>query len=306
MHYQLVIAHRVCPALSRKAVGFGSKLDLVRAGVMSMRAALDGIATKFVAILDGCPKEYDRLFENCFPSGCGIDLQIVRTPSIGNCATYVRQIEILKEEPGETPVYLSEDDYLYASGAFREMLAFLKCAEVDFLTPLDHPDRYNNIDGQSVPRLIRACGSWHWMEVTSTCCTFLTTAGRLRRSERLLMMYVKGCTDFAMWQLVTRRALWRLPFLAGVAVRMLLHRPVRAALREQVLVWKRHPLTVLFAPRFRLWGPIPTLAVHVCNNSLPSGSSAYFKGPAADEVELLVQEHLRPYLGFQSEKGGNG
>lgn len=298
MDCQLVIAHRVCPVLSAKAVGFRTKLDLVRAGAESMRKALGGLAAKLVVVLDGCPTEYEQLFSLCFPAGCGVDLRFVRTPSIGNCATYAKQIEILRDEPDEMPVYLSEDDYLYDPAAFRKMLSCIKCSWCDFLTPLDHPDRYNDIDGQFGSREVRVCENWHWMEVTSTCCTFMTTAGCLRRAEGQLMRYARGSSDFATWLIVTRKALWRLPFLFAVALRMLLHLPVREALRQQARIWMRHPLAVLSAPRFRLWGPVPTLAVHVCDNSLPPGAAAYFATASAEEVERLVQKHLRPYPAF--------
>lgn len=60
MDCQLVIAHRVCPVLSAKAVGFRTILDLVRAGAVSMRKALEGLAAKLVVVLDGCPTEYEH------------------------------------------------------------------------------------------------------------------------------------------------------------------------------------------------------------------------------------------------------
>lgn len=40
MNYDVVIAHRLCPALAKSAVGYTDKADMIRASLESMREAL--------------------------------------------------------------------------------------------------------------------------------------------------------------------------------------------------------------------------------------------------------------------------
>ena len=66
MKYRLAIAHRVCPALSKAATGFSDKLEMVKVTTSSLAKALNGIRAKLIVILDGCPIEYERLFDDEF------------------------------------------------------------------------------------------------------------------------------------------------------------------------------------------------------------------------------------------------
>ena len=142
MKYDIVIAHRVCPFLSKAAIGFRDKRSMVVATTASMAVALRGLVVRLVVILDGCP-DYEDIFVDAFGFSESIDLEIVRTGAIGNQATWGKQLEILSSVSNSDLVYFSEDDYIYSADAFQAMLDFIKTTDVDFVTPLDHPDRYN-------------------------------------------------------------------------------------------------------------------------------------------------------------------
>ena len=111
----LTVAHRVCPALSKAASGYADKFSMVRDCSASLLAALKGVDVRLVVILDGCGDEYAALFSGA---------EIVRTDSIGNQATFAKQMEILCAADSEF-VYFSEDDYLYRPEAFAAMLQFM-------------------------------------------------------------------------------------------------------------------------------------------------------------------------------------
>ena len=96
MKYDLTIAHRVCPALSASAIGFSSKLEMVKATTASLASSLRGLRVHLLVILDGCPQEYETIFEENFSCrSCSeadglrcVEMSILQTPSIGNQRTW--------------------------------------------------------------------------------------------------------------------------------------------------------------------------------------------------------------------------
>ena len=69
MNYDIAIAHRVSPALSKTSVGFTTKHDLVCATTRSLAEALERLdgRIRLIVILDGCPPEYEAVFRRFFP-----------------------------------------------------------------------------------------------------------------------------------------------------------------------------------------------------------------------------------------------
>lgn len=129
--YKLAIAHRVCPALAKTASHFTSKFDMVKAAATSLAKALEGIDAKTTVILDGCPPEYERLFDSLFAGRRGYSR--ISTPAVGNAATFAKQIEILSRDAAEAEyLYFSEDDYIYRPDAFRAMMGFMEADGVDY------------------------------------------------------------------------------------------------------------------------------------------------------------------------------
>ena len=272
MKYELAIAHRVCPALAKVAVAYDNKLDMVKATARSLADALNGIRTKLVVIFDGCDETYEKVFEEIFGKGHvdGVCYECVRTSAIGNHATYARQHEILSALVDEAEnLYFSEDDYIYRREAFRAMMDFLKESGVDFVTPLDHPDRYSHFIPESRKVEIRVSDYCHWREVGTTCCTFMTTSRIFRSAHRLLECYGRGGCDGTLWLGLTKDYVFHVHVILWMLLRYMMGLDNTWAKCIAVSAWKYHNVKLLFSRRYHLWGPMPTLAVHLAKSSLP-------------------------------------
>lgn len=274
MQYDLAIAHRVCPVLAKNAVGFSDKLDMVKATTASLARALTGLRVKLMVILDGCGADYDAVFAATFQNSNirGGEYESFHTPVIGNQATYAKQHEVLAAAAAEADfLYFSEDDYLYREDAFRAMMDFLKTPGVDFVTPLDHPDRYSHIVPESRRAEVRVSASGHWRTVGTTCCTFMTTRDTFRAAGRRLSAYGRGSGDGAMWLGLTKDRIFGFGNTVGAALRYATGRRKTAEGLEftTLAAWRWHKWRLPFGRRYRLWGPMPTLAVHLCKPSLP-------------------------------------
>lgn len=263
MKPELTIAHRVCPALSGTAYGYASKLEMVKACSDSLYAALAGVDYRLVVILDGCGQEYASLFPQA---------EIIHTDSIGNQATFAKQLDILAA--ADTPyVFCSEDDYLYKPSAITSMLQFLKEGGAGgFVTPIDHPDRYNATVTEPAASEIRISSTCHWRECGSTCLTFMSSADTFRKCVPIFRAYVKGEQDSVTWLGVTKFGL----FSPAVLSKSLLCLVLRCAGRKiwfgrflPLMAWYRHNFRVLMQKRYRLWSPIPSLAFHLSTNTIP-------------------------------------
>lgn len=263
MRYELTIAHRVCPGLSKTACGFADKFSMVNACAASMYEALKGIDYRLIVILDGCGSEYEVLFPNA---------EIMRTDSIGNQATFAKQLEILSA--AESPfVYCSEDDYLYKPEAFRAMLDFLKNGGVGgFVTPIDHPDRYNGSVTEPRTSEIRASSFCHWRECGTTCLTFMSSVESFRKCRSVFESYVKGEQDSVTWLGITQYGL----FSMSVMSRSILAFSKRCFGKDvwfgrfiPLMAWFRHNICLFFRRRHKLWSPLPSLAFHLSTNTVP-------------------------------------
>ena len=235
---------------------------MVRDCAASLLAALKGVDAKLIVILDGCGEEYASLFPGA---------EIVRTDSIGNQATFAMQMDVLCAADSEF-VYFSEDDYIYRADAFSAMLRFMsEGAGVHFVTPLDHPDRYNGSVCEPRTAEIRISGHCHWREVGTSCLTFMTRPETLRRCRRAFLTYVRGEQDSVAWLGVTKFGLFSFSVLVRSAWSLMCRlcgRKVWFGRFIPLMAWWRHNVRLLWSPRFRLWSPIPSLAQHLCSASL--------------------------------------
>lgn len=279
MRYDIAIAHRVCPVLAKTAAGFDDKFEMVKATTASLVQALDGLRVKLAVILDGCPKEYERLFDATFGGNTDIAYSRISTSKIGNQATYAKQHEILSDCLNDAEfLYFSEDDYLYRKCAFQAMMDFLKNPGVDFVTPLDHPDRYSHLVPESRRVEIRVSDYCHWREVGTTCCTFMLKSETFRFSSKRLAAYSKGAGDGGMWIELTKDMIFSPSATIGTMFRYLIGRRKSAeGLEFSVLAaWLHHKCRLPFGKRYHLWGPMPSLAVHLCKPSLSPLTKQFF------------------------------
>ena len=271
MKYELIVAHRVCPILAKVAAGYDNKLDMVKETTMSLAWALNGIRSKLVVILDGCDYKYERLFDSIFAGGKvpGVDYELVKTPSIGNHATYAKQLEILQSYSNQGQFfYFSEDDYIYKRNAFSEMMGFLRNLDVDFVTPLDHPDRYRQVIPESRRVAIKHSKHCHWREAGTTCCTFMTKRQVLIAAGRLLASYGNGSCDVALWLGLTKDCVFRFFSIAIDVCRFIFGVKKNWNRCVAVSAWRHHHVRLLTTRKYRLWGPMPTLAVHLARTSI--------------------------------------
>lgn len=271
--YQLTIAHRVCPALSKTVVGFSDKRALVEATTKTMAAALASLRVRLVVILDGC-SDYRAIFETAFHDRIGdpsFALEIVETPSIGNKATWAKQIEILADADTDI-VYFSEDDYLYAPNAFQAMMDAIDWLDVDLVSPLDHPDRYNKRFEDPHRESVCVTEHGHWRTADSTCLTFMARRKVLEISKDVMLSYSRTGEEGTMWCGLTQYRLFDIPHLIWTAIKFVLRIETRFGSILPLCTWKQQGLKMFFRPRYTLVSPIPTLAVHLSSASLPVGA----------------------------------
>ncbi len=300
MHYTLTIAHRVCPEFSKTAIGFTTKLDLVRATTDSISKAVGKIKgrIRFCVILDGCSSEYRRIFELFFPVGGNTDLEIIQTSAVGNLKTYAKQLDVLLSANETEFVYFSEDDYLYTPDAFLAMIDFMRESEVDFVTPLDHPDLYHGAFTKFREKWeaqIRISAYGHWQSIRSTCLTFMTSPRVLNEAHSILERYSKGALDYPMWLGITKKDVLNIKIIAYAVCMYVLRKKIRNRALYTLWAWKSLGRRILKTRRFGLWSPIPTLAVHLSNQSLPF-SSQQFLFFASEEVQKQIREATVQYL----------
>lgn len=291
--YDLTIAHRVCPVLAKVAVGYDNKRDMVVDAVRSMAKALSKIRVRFIVILDGCP-HYRGIFEDAFENrkdDLGFSLEMVDTPSIGNKATWRKQVELLAAADTDI-VYFSEDDYLYSDSAFVAMLDYIAQPGVDAVTPLDHPGYYNGGDPLPFRPIVRVSKSCHWAEVGLTCLTFMVQKRWLISQKKVFAHYSQTGEEGTMWSALTKIRIYNPIRLIVTAVKFIFGQELRASFLLPLCTWKQFGLRVLLIPRIHLWCPIPTLAAHVCRFSLPLGSGAFVPEHMRGEVTKTERAHL--------------
>lgn len=270
MKYDLSIALRICPALSKTVVGFKDKIDLVAVSCRSLRRALEGVRWKIAIILDGCPSDYRLLMEDVFR---GSEMLLCETPSIGNQRTYDKQVDLLLAEKEAKYVYFAEDDYIYAPEAIKAMLDWMSHDDVDFVTPLDHPGSYIPDNTASQTR-IRVSSFRHWREVGTTCLTFMTTREMLRMREKTFRHFSRHGEEGTQWIAFTHEGTHNPLVLFHAFFKLMMRSKCHFGHFMPLCAWRHHWVDLLFRRKCRLWSPIPSLAIHCSNVSLPPFSSA--------------------------------
>lgn len=302
--YDLVIAHRVYPSMPKVAPElFSDKLEMVKICSQSLLKSVEysrskGRMIKVVIILDGCPPEYKKFYQALF---CDIDIDIVSVDKLGNQGTFMAQIRILEKESAKN-VYFSEDDYYYKPEALEAMMDFLSNKKVDFVTPLDHPDRYIGAVEPIAKSSVMISRYCHWRDVENSCCTFMTSRETLSEAKRGLKVYPKGFGDGVMWMVLTKKRV----FSPLAIAKALINRMGKGRNRHQgtllpYICWRYCGLRMLTTRKFSLWQPMPSLAVHFAVASLPSNTIDILKDYSDDLATL--DEIVWNYLEIKTSKG---
>jgi len=275
--YDLAVAYRIYPAVSKPAVGLPCSEDKFRLAEMclrSFRGCLGPLRAKVWALLDGCPPEYNALFRKYIDPR---DLVILELDRIGNRATFGKQLDILLAQEDSEVVYFAEDDYFYLPRQFPAMLSFLTGhPEVDFISPYDHLDCYT-LDFHRTPKWLTVSASHHWRTAASSCMTFLTQKQTLARCESVFRSYQRRNDDCAVWLSLTKHRV-RNPFALS---RYLLGSQFgwKSMLKAWLYCWKQ----IVFGKKMKLWVPIPGMATHLSYGLL---------SPNVDWCALMQEELL--------------
>jgi hypothetical protein len=255
--YDLAIAYRIYPKVSKPALGLpfsDDKRRLAEICVRSLKESLGTLRARMWVLLDACPNDYAAIFEKYF---CPGDLTFIHLPGVGNQATFAKQIDVLLEQSDSEFVYFAEDDYIYLPDQFSRMLEFMNAnTSVDFISPYDHLDCYT-LDIHDRPKWIRVSASHHWRTAASTCLTFLTSKKTLRQTEKQFRTYCRRNYDFSLWLGLTKQSIFN-PLQAAT---FLYQQPLFAKVIAKAWFygWKQ----ILFGRRMQLWVPVPGLATHL-------------------------------------------
>jgi hypothetical protein len=260
--HDLAVAYRIYPGVSPPALGLPFSDDKYRLSEVCLRSfkeSLGSLRVKVWAILDGCPAQYGQLFRNYFADD---DLVLLPSDSLGNRATFAKQIDILTEQQNAPLVYFAEDDYFYLSNQFPLLVDFLKAnTDAHFVSPYDHPDCYT-LPLHHEPKWVRVCASHHWRTASSTCLTFLTRQQALAHYEPVFRSYARGNDDCSLWLSLTKRRVFDLFGLVGYVARGEFYG--RILVKSWLYGWRQ----ILFGRSAGLWIPVPGIATHLDRNSL--------------------------------------
>lgn len=264
MSYDLVIAYRVYPGIAKSPVFYPTdKRKLVELGLRSLRLALgESLRVRFLALLDGCPAEYESLVRRYFDPH---HTDIFHLNRIGNAGTFLMQVALLLEQQYAEWVYFAEDDYLYRPGTFPALIEFASIYEdVHFVLPYDHPDFYTLPFHRGRWEIRHAAGHF-WRTAASGCLTFLTRRSVLQKTASLFRTYQYGNFDASMWLALTKHGVCNLPHM----LRAGLHSRLEAVIFAKAWLygWRQ----ILFRRRWKLWCPIPSMATHVERDTLAPG-----------------------------------
>jgi hypothetical protein len=262
--YDLAIAYRIYPGLSKNPAFYRGKWDLFRDCILSFRESLVGLHAKVWAILDGCPASYEAFLRSMFSSS---DLEILHEPGIGNQRTFARQMEVLGTQEEADLVYFAEDDYLYCPEGMAELVDFHQSnSEVHYSSPYDHPGYYSGPKRLPLDQhIIRFHGRRHWRTAVCNTCSFLTSRSILRQDWQTIGTFALRNTDMGMWMSLTKRFIFSPSFLLNG------WQGDRLMLRSWIRCWRLGWKPNLLGPQRRLWSPMPALATHLEEACLAPG-----------------------------------
>jgi hypothetical protein len=247
----LAIAYRVYPRVSgTPALYSDDKFKLVEVCLESFKRALGSLRIKMWVLLDGCPPVYEELFRAYFRDE---EVEVIHLASVGNEATFAMQADLLSHQTVSDLVYFAEDDYFYLPDAMVELVAFARGGtNVDFITPYDHPDRYEGTFRER--SLVQTFGVRHWRTTSSTCLTFLASREAVVENLSLFKSFKRGDDDCAIWQAVTGGA---------TLFNFYLHATTFQRFKIWIKTWIYGYKRIVFRRSYKLWSPLPSVGTHM-------------------------------------------
>lgn len=177
------------------------------------------IPARLFLIADNTPEAEEN---KCREVLAGIDHRLISTKSVeqkemlsgGRSCTpkhytlYLTSMQLVKQHADDRSVILFvEDDYLFRPDALSKTVEFVTKFPRDFVAPMDHPDRYDEVRRQKEltdhyhPYRLELIwqANHHWRSCVSTCHTFATTLEGLRLNARFLLDADQQRGDHTMW-----------------------------------------------------------------------------------------------------------
>jgi len=265
--HDLAVALRIYPLISKNPIiHSNNKFELVKTSLMSFKTSLKGLQVFFYFILDGCPFEYKTLIRDIFKND---DYIIYETDSIGNLATFKKQIEILTTQNYSEIVYFAEDDYLYQPNLFYKLIDIVKSGNADFATCYAHNDLFTH-PIHNHKRKVKYINDHFWMEANSTCLTFITKKSTLIKTQKIFLTYINGNNDCSIWLTLTKKHVlnpnsWFRFFNNKECIGI-----IKVAVKKSLFYY-------LTSPKYSLWVSYPAIGTHL---------EQHTESPGYDWIEL--------------------
>jgi len=109
----------------------------------------------------------------------------------GNAQSFLFTLSQVRHYADDTLVYFVEDDYLHLPNSIALLQEGI-ASGMDYITLYDHPDKYGPLyDGGETSKVFRTASS-HWRTSISTCMTFASTAGVLKKDMEIWNQWCDG------------------------------------------------------------------------------------------------------------------
>jgi hypothetical protein len=253
-NFDMAVAWRIYPKVSKQPILFAdNKFKMVEHSLHSFIASTRGINVFIYFLLDGCPPEYKLMIGELFDAK---NIQIIETNSIGNAATFQKQIEILLEQDKSEIIYFAEDDYIYAPDGFPQAVELLKNnSQVDFVSGYLPNDIFTHPIHQHKRNVL-----YHenkiWITANSSCLTFMTTRNVLRTTRDLFLTYVNGNRDTSIWLIITGTYVYNplsyLKFINDKECFSILKMAIKYSFKY-----------FFTTKKYQLWMPYPAICTHL-------------------------------------------
>lgn len=293
--YDLVVAYRVCPFVSKTCGLYDEKdkFDLFKLCLRSFANAINGIKVKIIAILDTCPPEYEKLFKEYFLDD---DLEIIKLNNAGNEGTFEKQIDILSTQNYSEKVYFAEDDYFYLKDSFSFMLELINKENIHFITPYDQPDYYHIYLHKHLHKSLTN-KNVVWRTVASTTLTFMTSKSVLIQTQENFRSFKNKHKDTIIWLRLTKYKILN-PFnymiFIILAIICRINNKIFKTNCQQSRPGLKHLFNVYFQRNgfklllnnktYTLWSPYKSLATHMAYKYLS------YNVNWEDKINLLAKE----------------
>jgi hypothetical protein len=153
-----------------------------------------GADVQLTILLDGCPDDWASMAHYI---AFDIKHNIVMLDGIGNKPSFLKQLEMTLDGPGDEFVYFAEDDYLYRPCAIKQLLGVYHPNFNGFYSSYDHIDRYVRGDDRKLDAGIIIAGDWHWRTAESTTMAFGAPRHVIRKTVDIMREY--ACEGRKMW-----------------------------------------------------------------------------------------------------------